>query len=541
MERKRPSPRIPYLPMEVVANILKYLPTTSIFTASLVCSDWRKLLYNSGAISQELLRPHLSVLRERYGAREIPQRLLIGTIRKLLTLYAHQDLFGTFSSTTTYDITALASSATWTDSCHIPLPQRRFALCGTLLVYAVRNKRLLLFDTSVHPMKLLTSLRIPARPLGLAVSESYLAVIDEKRLHLYHLLARGTPSFIVVQRYSIVTPFALDPIGIAITSEGPNPPLVAILGHDLQLIHPSYAVAQKRDLLFRKQRREKKPARQEWIIEAPGTSIGITTPISFGMRGRQLAVRTTDPGSITRCLYLGSAWSSESPGEVAKRRSRGIKDGQPLMDQKHDADTLWAYYSSRTQGNPPVVKWSPKQLNTGEREIDDAVHIWDSYYILTEMESRNVVIATVTPYQIRIVLYRKMGERAPHCGYAVFRGTKIMNGRKIGGYIAFCPSEGRLNVLPLERIPWNKSNERPEYIGWELKAGCRDIAIGSGEIMGMFAGAKNVVIMFEHRVVIVRLWTLVVGGVEEPSEWAIDKRGVLHKDFSHANKCCNIM
>jgi hypothetical protein len=371
MERKRPSPRMPYLPVEVVANILKYLPTTSVFTASLVCSDWRKLIYNSGTISQELLRPHLAVLRERYGAREIPQRLLIGTIRKLLVLYARQDLFGTFSSTTTYDMTALASSAIWTDSCRIPLPHRRFALCGTLLVYALRNKRLLLFDTSVHPMKLLTSLRIPARPLALAISESFLAVLDEKKLHLYHLLARGTPRFIVVQLYSIFTPFVFDPIGIAITPEGPTPPLVAILGHDLQLIHPSYAVTQKRDSLFRTQRSEKKPSRQEWILAAPGTSIGITTPIAFGMRGRQLAVRTTDPGSVTRCLYLGSAWSSESPGELAKRRSRGIKDGQPLMDQKHDADTLWGHYSSRTQGNPPVMKWSPKQLNTGEREIDD--------------------------------------------------------------------------------------------------------------------------------------------------------------------------
>jgi hypothetical protein len=53
--------------------------------------------------------------------------------------------------------------------------------------------------------------------------------------------------------------------------------------------------------------------------------------------------------------------------------------------------------------------------------------------ILTEQDPRNVVTATASPYQIRIVLYRKMGERAPHCGYVVFRGTKVMNGRRVGG------------------------------------------------------------------------------------------------------------
>jgi len=545
------------LPKTVVYKILQNLPTTSLFTASLVCSSWRKLVYNSGPLSQALLKPHLAVLRERFGAKEIPPRLPIPTVRQLLVLYARQDLFGAFSSTVTYDVSDLCSAAIWQDSCSIPLQRRRFAVCGSLLAFAVRNKRVHLFETDRHPIKLLTTIKVPARPIALAVSESFLAVLDEKRLHLYHLLARGTPNFMSVNIYSLEVPHLQNPSAIAITPEGIMPPLVAVLGAELYLIHPSHALSLKRGKFFRSDLGGKEsvaseergttgnqgPRANEWILTAPGSSIGISFPINFTMRGRQLAVSDIGPQnhSLQHSVYLGSAWGNEDSKELAKRRIYGMKDGQDLLGKTHDANALFQHYSSRTATNTlnPVRKWIPKHLNTWQMEIEDAVHIWDSYYILTESTTGCVRIATVAPFESRFLLYRRNGNFEEkirrHCGYTVFRGTKVVNGRRVGGYIAFSPSEGRLNVLPLERIPWSRTGE--DDVGWELVRECRDIAIGGGEILGMFAGCARVVVVFEHRVVVVRLWTEDVGGVEdEGSEWAVDRKGGVHQNWEGPGK-----
>ncbi|KAF8542888.1 hypothetical protein BDD12DRAFT_875573 [Trichophaea hybrida] len=550
--------QVPKLPEAVVYNILQNLPTTSLFTASLVCSSWRKLVYNSGPLSQALLKPHLAVLRERFGEENIPPRIPIHIIRQLLVLYARQDLFGAFSSTVTYNVSDLCSAAVWQDSCSIPLQRRQFAVCGSLIAFALRNKRVLVFETNRHPIRLLTTIKVLTKPITLAVSEVFVAVLDEKKLHLYQLLARGTPEFMSVNIYSFPLPNLRNPSAIALTPEGNEPPLVAVLGEELYLIHPAHAVTLKRGEFFRDQSGKETKKRwatgrtqvrsQPWILTAPGSSIGVSFPIYFTMRGRQLSVSTCTVGlnndPLQHCAYLGSAWGNEDSSELAKRRIYGIKDGQDLLGKLHDADSLFQHYTSKTATNTPnpIPKWTPKSLVTRQMESEDAVHIWDSYYILTETATGYVRIVTVAPFEPRFLLYRRNESfeerRRRHCGYTVFRGTKIINGRRVGGYIAFTPSEGRLNILPLEWISWSESCDDDDVgVGWELVRECRDIAIGGGEILGMFAGVARVVVVLENRIVVVRLWTEHVGGVEDEGiEWAIDKKGGVHQSWEGPGK-----
>jgi len=533
------------LPDHVLSRVLQHLPTASLFTASVVCGVFRRLLFSSGPVSQALLKPHLSVLRERFGQTTVPHKLAIPAVRKLLVLYARKYLFGEFSSTVTYDVSELCSkAASWSDACAVPLRRRRFAVFGSLLAYAVKDKRVHIFDTRRMPLRLLATVKLRSRAVAVAVSEVFLVALDQTSLHMYHLLARDTPNFMPVHIYSITVPNLRDPCAVALTPEKNSPPLVAVLGAELMLVHPSHAIAEKRGRFFR-QDATQTPARSgegkgktsvcssssfsgskskqqhEWILVSPGTNINVSAPMSFDMSGRHLAV--TAQG---HAAFLGSAWSNEDSHELARRRINGLKDSPDVFGQQMDADLLFRHYRAPR-------RWVPKRLDTGDggAQAEDAMHIWGSYYILTESDTGAVRIVTVAPYENRCMLYRRPESArggGAHCGYVVW--SMITDGKRVGGYVAFSPAEGRLNVLPLERIPWT-GGDGGEDVGWELVRECRDIAIGGGEILGMCAGSDRVMIVFENRVVVVRLWVRKVGDVkDEVCEWAVDRKGNVHRD-----------
>ena len=533
------------LPDPVLSRILQYLPTASLFTASLVCSSFRRLLFSSGLASQALLKPHLCVLRERFGQTAVPHKLATPAVRRLLVSYARRDLFGEFSSTVTYDVSDLCStSATWSDACAVPLRRRRFAVSGSLLAYAVKSKRVHVFDTRRTPIRLLTTVKLRSRAVAVAVSEVFLAALDETSVHLYHLLERDTPDFVPMRVYSVSIPGLKSPCTVALTPEENSPPLVAVLGAELVLVHPSHAIAERRGRFFRQDKEENPPVcagsekekgrasiaskskpQHEWILTSPGTSIDVSPPMSFGMAGRHLAVSAQGHSA-----YLGSAWSNEDSHELARRRINGLEDGPDVFGQRTDADLLFRHYHTSR-------RWVPKHLDTGAGgvEAEDATHIWDSYYILTEIETGAVRIVTVAPYENRCMLYRRAesARGGGHCGYAVW--SRIVDGNKVDGYIAFLPAEGTLNILPLERIPW--TDDGGEDVGRGLVRECRDIAIGRGEILGMCAGSERVVVVFEDRVVVVRLWVEKVGGVtDEVCEWAVDRKGNVRRDWDGPGK-----
>ena len=89
---------------DIIYRILLHLPLTAVFTASLVSPAWRNLVYHSGPRSQTLLKPHLSLLRDRFGATVVPHKLPITAVKKLLIAYARQELFAQFVSTDTYSL-----------------------------------------------------------------------------------------------------------------------------------------------------------------------------------------------------------------------------------------------------------------------------------------------------------------------------------------------------------------------------------------------------------------------------------------------------
>ena len=634
------------LPPAVVHRILAQLDTTALYSASCVCSDWRRQVYGAGAASQTLLRPHLAVLRARFGADRIPARLPIAAVRRLLALHARLDLLllGTAATVAgSYDLSELwpvpapppPSPSAGRLKLHPQHQQHhehqdegRWALSASLLAVRARGGTgVVLLATHTQPMRRLASVKLPAPAapvLALALSESHLAVLDaHHRLHVYHLLARDTPHFVVVLVYSLPVPglgrggplaLALAPecggagggaaggaagramgAGAAGGAAAQAAPLVAVLGAKLQLIHPSLALAFKRNQFFRGEAGGPAPPAEdggggEWILTAPGTDVGLTPPMRFAMRGRQLVLSTaagSGTSATSTAAYLGSAWASEdATGELLRRRQRGIKDGQDLANRPHDTDALWRHYCSRTAAPagvgtttapatgtgtaihpaadavPPrgVRKWTPKKLGTGSTAIEAAEHIWDAYYIMTDAATGAVRIASVAPFQPRLTLYRRPRPRHErrriHCGYAVFRGILLGGTTRVGGYIAFSPAAGRLNVLPLERIPWappppsqsqSAEDTTAETAGWELVRGCRDIAIGSGDILDMVASAAHVVVVFERRIVVVRLRPRgggggagggvgVGGGVSKGAEgdgdgdgeWAMDRRGRVH-------------
>jgi hypothetical protein len=510
---------MPRLPTPIITRILQHLPTASIFTASLVCSSWRKLLFTSGPPSQALLKPHLAVLRHHFGEARVPHKMPIAALRKLLVQYARRELFGEFSSTASYNL-----------SSSVQLSQ--FALSASLLAIVARNGKILLFDLQRIPLRLLAAIKSPGkRVVALALSEAFLAILDEAgKVHLYHLLARDTPNFLPLHTFSVAVPALRDPAAIAITQEGGTPPLIAVLGGEqLHLLHPAHALSEKRRHFFRDTDEKAGSAEKaiastnEWILTAP--TPGFTAPIAFGMYGRHIS-----DGSA----YLGSAWSNESSAELARRRIYGLKDGQDIATRPHDADALFRHY--RGGG-----KWGAlKRLDTGEVEVEDALHLWDAFYILTESATGLVRIVSVAPFEHRCSLYRRGEDRSSgkHCGYAVWAGLKEGK-RAPGSYVVFSPAEGRLKILPLHRIPWNRKPSGDDA-GWELLAQCRDVAIGAGEILGLVAGPSRVLVLFVDRVVVVRLWTRKVGGVEdeEGAAWAVGKGGAVHREGKGGRTNC---
>ncbi|KAI5845179.1 hypothetical protein DFP73DRAFT_455071, partial [Morchella snyderi] len=239
------------LPQNVLCNILSRLPTSSLFTASLVSTEWRKLIFQSGPLSNALLRPHLSVLRERFGFQQVPHRLPIPAVRKLLVRYAKQELLGTLCTKEIYNIKSYtAGCCAVKDKCTVPIKLRRFAACGSLLAISIKNKHIHIFELTKRPMVLLCKVSVKKQPIALAISEAYLAVLDEGGVSMYSLLARNTPSFMVVQVYSVKIPQIRHPTAIAITPGTDSTPLVSVLASSIYLLHPSYALTQKRGGFF---------------------------------------------------------------------------------------------------------------------------------------------------------------------------------------------------------------------------------------------------------------------------------------------------
>ena len=509
---------------DIIYRILLHLPLTTIFTASLVSPAWRNLVYHSGPRSQTLLKPHLSLLRDRFGATVVPHKLPITAVKKLLIAYARQELFAQFVSTDTYSLAAV--SAGWQDDCTaFPLQRRRWALSGNLLAWATRDRRVHIFETSYRPIRLLTTLKLPRRPIALALNNGYISIVDRSQLHLYQLLARGTTHFMVTKIHTLSTPVT-HPSALAITPDTTSPPLTAVLGDDLLLMHPSHCLSQHRANFFSSSYNEKSPStRTQWIITCPGTTLNLTGPLSFSMSGRHLALPRA---------YLGSAWSASSLTELARRRLHGLKPGQDLTEKEHDAHALFRHYRSITGSSTstPCPRWTPKALDTADMEILDAVHVWDSYYIVTDVESRLVRIVSVAPFEARCILYTR-STLVGHPGYAVYPGA----GRDgAGGYVCFMPGDGRVKVLPMAKVV--EGVEGVGDRGWEMGWGCRDIAVGRGEVVGMFAAKDGVVLVFTERVVVLRFWTQQTGG-----EWKVDNAGGVSSraDQGRMARRCGVM
>ncbi|TGZ79870.1 hypothetical protein EX30DRAFT_396697 [Ascodesmis nigricans] len=103
------------------------------------------------------------------------------------------------------------------------------------------------------------------------------------------------------------------------------------------------------------------------------------------------------------------------------------------------------------------------------------------------------------------------------------------------GYVVFIPADGRLNVIPINMIPFEptaKNNPNfygPRERGWELVQKCRDVLIlGTGELVKLWAGRERVVVVGVEGIRIVRL----EGGVEmgmDGDGWWIDGGGKVRK------------
>jgi hypothetical protein len=435
------------------------------------------------------------------------------------------------------------------------------------------TKRIYMFETNRHPMQLLSVVKIPTRPIALALSECYLAVVDEKRVYLYQMLARNTKKFMVNQVYSIRVPNLDAPMTIALTPQGKSKPLVAVLGAELHLIHPAHALSEKRQDFFKanidakdisiskksivkstiasdcqKSEFERQSRSHKWVLTSPGSSIGISFPIKFDIYGLQLNVSTlgAQNQSSQRSVYLGSAWNNEDPHELARRRINGLPDGVNLQSQTFSPDALFQHYQSKIDTKTvaqAVIRWTPQHFDTVNLDIEDALHIWDSYYILTDSATGLVQIVSIAPYETKLILYHRPAtseERCrSHCGYVVYHGTQP--GKLSDGYIAFTPSNGRLKVLPITRITFaTRAGSNTDIccrVGWELVMGCRDIAVGPGEILDMFAGANKITIVYDDRVVVVGIWTYqnITCRKNDNEEWSIDKKGRVLKYCNNKN------
>lgn len=501
------TPTPPTLPLSLLPRILTHLPTPTLYTCTLVCKTWRTLILTPGPKSQHLLKPHLPTLRACFGPDLVPARLPIPKVRHLLHLYAAQTLFGNFTTTTTYTTAELDSSV-------------GLAVCGSLLAFVV-GRCVKVLETWYTPMKLLDTIRVPGRApvVAVTVNEAFVGVLDRTGgVHLFQLLARGSERYLCVRCYSADVGGVGEAWGLAMTPEGHGAPLVAVLGYgEWALVHPSHALVQRRGEFFReltggeKERVGDQGRRWQWVLTLSAPE-GVRGGVTFSLRGWQMAVGGTGG-------YVGAGWGREDSRELARRRVGGFEDGVEVLGVRNGADELFDHYRGQVEG---VRRWAVRSWELG---WVDVLVCWDSFAIATEEATGAVAVVSLVPFEARCVLYRRT-LAGRHHGYAVFEGEKVVNGKRVGGYIAFIPGEGRLKVLPLEGIgEW-----RGEEAGWELVRGCRDVPIGKGEVKSLFAGNGRVTVVFEDRVVVVRLWAVGSGG----GEFCLARSGRVGKEWETA-------
>lgn len=532
-------------PPNVLFRILQALPTAALFTAGLVHPCWRALIYASGPRSQALLKPHLAVLRERFGTAAVPSRLPIAEVRVLVARYARSELLAEFAAVEGYNLPRGRAAAVSDDANLLAVTTGR-----RVVVYSLRRRA----------WASLVSLKLPACPVALALGDAYLAVADGAgKVHLYNLLAKTGATGLVytVDAGGRVTALAVSQDA----SEGP--PLVAVvLEAEVRLIHPSLALAQKREAFFtggigvanKKKYRLRKhsasakfvlattsrtestlsakslgkqpaisssaplsiasPAGQKtWVLTAPLPPFlsGLPARLAFSMSGRQLLLDTH---------YLGSAWSAECAAEVSRRSIYALKPGQDLAAKPATPTALWRHYRG-VAGSLP--RWWPKPLDSAASALSRPLHAWDSFYIArdapddyggagtpepntkpTTAASRGrgagesgggwVRIISVAPFESRFLLYRDGGP------YAVYEGGCAE------GYVAFIPPQpGTLAILPFARIPWETSTA----VDVASRAVLLDISdeAGGAPVVALIAGRERVVVLLRQRVLVVSLWT----------------------------------
>lgn len=567
------------LPQKIICKILCHLPTASLFIASLVSREWQELIFESGPISNSLLRSHLSVLRERFGFQQVPHRLPIPAVRKLLLRYAKQELSGAFCAKEIYNIQAFNSkSNTWNDRCSVPFRLRRFAVCGSLFAIATRSKHIYIFELTKRPMELLARISVKKHPVALAISEAYLAVLDEEGVSMYSLLARNTPAFMVVRIYSIKVPQIRHPSAIAITPGFESTPLVAVLATSIYLIHPSYALTQKRGGFFRnyveeeivevsRKGKEKQPLspstpkRSPWLLVTAGLDIGASFPLAFSIHGRQVSFSAWGDYNTDfhRSGYIGALWSNEDPTQLKQRHSLSLKDGENVCNATYSPDQIWRSYKAKltykkknSDGSiTPIAtaknRWQAHPIDTSSQmTIESAIHLYDSFYIVTEVTTRLVRIISMAPFANKMILYRRLdpeskhdpepgftGEGAGHCGYIV-----VSEGGG-SGYVAFNHRPGFVKILSIRQIPMhstaNSSEKQEMKICQEVTGHLREIAIGGGgDIVGMAGDAKRLIVVTEDRVVVVRLWCkdtpIRCVSRDIKPDWEVDRSGEVRKE-----------
>lgn len=543
-------------------------------------------MFESGPLSNSLLRPHLSVLRERFGIQQVPHRLPIPAVRKLLLRYAKQELSSTLCAKEIYDTKAYISKSTWRDHCSVPLRLRRFAVCGSLLAIAMKSKHIYVFELTKKPMELLTRITVEKHPIALAISDAYLAILDEEHVSMYSLLARNTPSFMVLHIYSIKVPQIRHPSAIAITPGLESTPLVAVLATSIYLIHPSYALTQKRGGFFRHgeeeeeevvedisrkgKEKEKLPLshspsslkRNPWLLVTAGSGVGASFPLAFSMHGRQVSISAWGDhnSDFQRSGYIGGLWSNEDPVQLKRRHSYSLKDGENVRNATYSPDQLWRFYTAKLSYNKTNVdgsttpitsarnRWQAQPIDTGgQMTIESAIHLYDSFYIVTEVTTRLVRIISLAPFSSKMILYRR-SDAGPesecdskpdsadrdikHCGYVVAPGGKD------SGYIAFSHRPGFIKILPIRQIPMHgasSSDEQQTELGQDVTGYLRETAIGEdGDIVGMAGDAKRLVVVMEDRIIVVRLWSQgapgrSVGNDVEP-DWVVQSSGGVRKE-----------
>lgn len=513
------------------------------------------------------------MLRERFGFQQVPHRLPIPAVRGLLLRYAKQELPGTFCTKEIYNIQAFNSkSNTWNDRCSVPLRLRRFSVCGSLFAIATRSKHVYVFELTKKPMELLARISVKKRPVALAVSEAYLAVLDEDSVSMYSLLARNTPAFMVVHIYSIKVPQTRHPSAIAITPGLESTPLAAVLATSIYLIHPSYALTQKRGGFFRsdaededivevsrkgkEKQRLSTPKGNPWLLVTAGSGIGASFPLAFAMYGRQVSLSAWDCNTdFQRSGYIGALWSNEDQMQLKRRHSHSLKDGENVHNATYSPDQLWRFYKAKltykkknSDGSTiPVAtaknRWQAYPIDTGGQMIvESAIHLYDSFYIVTEVTTKSVRIISMAPFESKMILYRRLDSESElgvvtdgqtkHCGYVVVSeggGT---------GYVAFNHRPGFVKVLFIRQIPMhgavNPSEEQQMRISQEATGHLREIAIGGGDIVGMAGDAKRLVVITEDRVVVLRLWCEDTPGRSasrdvEP-DWEVNRFGEVKKE-----------